>query len=405
MNVKTKTMILPVLGALLMAYGEESVEKPNLNPTVAVVASASVESLSLDLSKVWNIPQLTAVNVLYSSAGWGVMPVAEGNTVSLSLTPVTGGNSISLASGLTNDPAEGEDFQPGIFVWNMDGVSRELYELKHSVINQSGKIKSSETLYAYFSFENSDIEWSVDEINSALSDASPNGWVFTNDENAKWAPANDDLGGLISPAGKDSVVMFTMTSAGVFNYDFSIESGTCKLFVDNVEVDLSRQVVLTGRMRHEIKFVVTGGKVRLYNVNWVPVSGLFATSTGGKSARCDFVFGPRMIRNHAELLPFAYSSTNFTGLASAGAEAIAEVKVTKLAGDGEDLTAWIAAEPSQTRTLRFTPGEGSVIWNGRAGVWRADFTVYAREGGSKLHAESAIFDMRNFNAGFKLIIR
>ena len=104
--------------------------------------------------------------------------------------------------------------------------------------------------------------------------------------------------------------------------------------------------------------------------------------------------GALVILKCADLFPFVYSSTNFTGLAGTDARSVARITITRLQGEGEDLESWTPVPNTEKVLQTDVAGEGSVVWNGRKGVWKAVFTILTE--GQEVIPQSRILDLRNY---------
>ena len=104
--------------------------------------------------------------------------------------------------------------------------------------------------------------------------------------------------------------------------------------------------------------------------------------------------GALVILKCADLFPFVYSSTNFTGLAGTDARSVARITITRLQGEGDDLESWTPVPNTEKVLQTDVAGEGSVVWHGRKGVWKAEFTI--RTEGQEVIRQPRILDLRNY---------
>lgn len=122
-----------------------------------------------------------------------------------------------------------------------------------------------------------------------------------------------------------------------------------------------------------------------------------------KVVKLDSRSGVRTVIGLSEIFPFAYSQTNFTGVAGADAQSRATVSVAQLSGEGEDVSAWTQEVAGTRRVLISASGEGTVKWSPTRGVWRAEFVI--RNGDEVVHEESAFFDLRRLATGLVIFFQ
>lgn len=122
--------------------------------------------------------------------------------------------------------------------------------------------------------------------------------------------------------------------------------------------------------------------------------------------------GVLVVRRTKELMPFAWSSTNFTGnvlVKDTGFVTIdpaskASVRVVQVTGDGADVSQWTTEVAGTAKTLvSEQQGEGEVKWDGvKRGVWKAEFVIQKQ--GGEAYRETRILDLRNYGMGFAMLV-
>lgn len=395
--MKTTTALL-MMAAALPALAEGDAAELG-----TVMCSGSAEELELDLSRVWDIRDLSPIAVAYSACGWTFEPTATARTVTLQLAPEDGGQVTDLASG-------GDLGPQGTFVWNPEGtVSTRRYVLTHLVKSGSATV-SAETLTAVFSFEHCVTEAPLEELRAAvLGIGQP--CVLANDQANKWKPLGGAGEGLVAPDGVASALSFAFHGAGTFAFEWKTVSGGLTATLDGVDAltvsgpsDWSQQAVpVSGWRDHLLLLESSGGEgIAVRNVRWL-CSDPVCARDDAEGLRMDLREGVRVVRKERELLPFAYSVTNFTGLAGVMASSLVRVRVVRIDGEGDDYLSWTEV-PGTEVVLANAADEGSVVWAGKnGGFWKAEFTV--ANGDEPIHRETAIFDMRKFGLGLVLLLR
>lgn len=366
----------------------------------AVGASAEAP---LDLSDTWPIVQPQAIPVVYSPDGWDTEPLAAG-TVSLELTSEDGLFSTVLLAGGT---------ARGTYAWTLSGVERKTYRLEH-LVTLSGAVDVWRTLTARFDLTQyaKAMPTTQSVLEGAFADCSQE-FAFVNDETAPWELIGGVGEGIISPSGTAAQFVLTAECPMTLTFAWRQGDGQIKLLVDGVETVVTGEagawqtesLVVAGPGAHTVVFVSSADKAQtsLKGLSWKEASFVRDDFLDG-TARVDLREGVRVVRRGEDLLPFVYSPTNFTGVAEAANGESARVSVVQLSGEGDDVSTWTETVPGTLRVLKEASDEGAVVWKGRTGVWKATFEVLGEED-ALLRTEEAIFDMRRFLRGFKLIIR
>lgn len=391
--------------ALLMAWAVLPVQaEGDAAELGTVMCSGSAEELELDLSRVWDIRDLSPIRVAYSACGWTLEPTATARTVTLQLEPLEGGQVV------VPDGADGLSGQ-GAYDWNPEGmVSTRQYVLTHLVKSGSTPV-AGETLKAVFSFEHCVVEAPLEELRAALLGVGQ-ACGFDNDQTNKWKPVGGAGEGLVAPSGAASALTFAFHGAGTFAFEWKAVSGGLAATLDGEDAlavsgpsDWSQQaVVVSGWRDHQLLLSASGdgAGIAVRNVRWLCSDQLCAKGDA-EGIRMDLREGVRIVRKERELLPFAYSVTNFTGLAGVTASSVVRVRVVRIDGEGDDYLSW-SEVPGTERILADAADEGAVVWPGKnGGFWKAEFTV--ANGDEPIHQETAIFDMRKFGLGLVLLLQ
>ena len=124
MNVIKRTIGAVALAAFaVVGYGDDAIVCGGAERTVD--GAGVIAQGALDLSEEFGVTSFDPMNVPYSAVGWGIEENgANGCTVSLELTPVAGGISSVVASGLTGR---------GTNVWDTGSARNDAYVLRHFV--------------------------------------------------------------------------------------------------------------------------------------------------------------------------------------------------------------------------------------------------------------------------------
>ena len=141
------------------------------------------------------------------------------------------------------------------------------------------------------------------------------------------------------------------------------------------------------------------------NVRWEEDGNGEWTRKGGDETRVDLREGVRTPKNRDEVLPFAYSSTNWLGVAGATAESKAHVRIVQMTGSDPAVTNWTTEVAGMSRVLHDAPGEDAVSRKFKVGcVWKATFDIL--NGETSVHREESWFDLRQTRTpGFLLMLK
>ena len=156
---------------------------------------------------------------------------------------------------------------------------------------------------------------------------------------------------------------------------------------------------------HVIEFEteLSGGFAGIKNVRWVDVDDRFGGGQGAGGA-VDLREGVLVVRRANELMPFAWSSTNFTGVIEIGLgetrkidpQSVASVRVVQVTGAGDDVSQWATEVAGTAKTLvAEKQGEKTVKWKGvQPGVWKAELVIAPPAG--EAYRETRILDLRKY---------
>ncbi len=400
MNIIRRTIGAIALTAVAaVGYGDDVVA----DAEEEIVGAGAIAQGALDLSDVWNKRIANAESILWSSLGWeDVAEEESGKTVTLQLIPRQEGETQTLGSGLTGHRQT--------YVWTPGKVTKQVYNIRHVVVGGS---PMETDLNAYFSFEITE-----QDVRAAIRFGDGTGWDFgiANDAENWWDLAGGPGEGIAAPEGA-STLTFTVDGHGTFLFDYALEGGAWKVKVDGVEVrTLDAAADWTGAelpmderlVTHVIEFeteLSDGDVAALKNVRWVDTDDCFGVGQSGAGA-ADLREGVLVVRRSNELMPFTWSSTNFTGnalLKDTGfilidPQSVASVRVVQVTGEGDDVSQWTTEVAGTATTLvAEKQGEGRVRWKGiQPGVWKAELAIETN--GSETYRETRILDLRKYSA-------
>lgn len=359
----------------------------------------------LDLSPCWEKMFPQDEGILWSSLGWDDAAEApNGKFVTLQLIPqITG-----LPQPLTDELLVGHR---QTFVWAPGHPQNQVYNIRH-VVNNGTVV---ETLDAYFRWIHGVVP-TAEQLRSAVkhADGYPQYYTIQYDPDAPWFLIGGESEG-IEVSGGEGQCVITVVKSGRLSFDYALDGGTCMVSIDGgAPVSLvastdwtGGEFEIDGSRQHTIVFSATVGAegfARLKGVVWSEVDYDRRTDgIGVRGVQMDLREGVRVIRSRDELLPFVYSSTNFTGLAEADEQSVARITVVGLEGEGDELEEWEPVPGTEKVLKKDTVGDGQVVWHGRTGVWKAVFEIRAED--DVVHTETAIFDMRQLRTpGFVLYL-
>ena len=403
MNICKRTIGAVVLAAVAaIGYGGDAVVVPDEE----IVGAGAIAQGALDLSPVWDRRIVNDELIVWSSLGWEHVAEPEsGKAVTLQLIPRQQGSSQTLATGLKGHRRT--------YLWTPDEMTEQVYNIRHSIAGDS----PLEALNAYFSFENCDQGApSAVDVHAAIRSDGVVGFEYciVNDAENWWTLKGGSGEGIAAPQEK-SKFRIVVEGSGCFRFDYTLAGGTWTVKVDGVVVrTMDAAADWTGAeftvdgalVSHVIEFeteLSNGDTAALKNVRWVDTDDCFGGGQGGVGA-VDLREGALVVRRTNERMPFAWSSTNFTGVIEIGpGEAqkidpmsVASVRVVQVSGEGEDVSQW-TTEIAGTETMLVAErqGEGTVKWKHvKPAVWKAELVITT--GGSETHHETRILDLRQY---------
>lgn len=387
------------------------------------VAAATTGEAPLDLRAAYAILTLTEnpllKNMAYSSVGWDLEERQVSRTVSVSATPGTFVNGEFVTDGTADIPLVQQAVGRGLFDWTSPTVDQKVYRLAHRVFEGANAVVD-EQLIGYLDFTDCVIaKASQAAVEAAALATVSHAVVLQQDEIRPWQPmAGGVVGcgiatGRSQTDGETTATTFRFVGSGTFSFDYELLGGELELVADGVTQTLSAaqewrpyELAFDGYAEHEIvlRFVGDGrdGQAAVRAVRWQERREYARDASEFGEVRVDLREGVRKVSCSADLLPFAYSPTNWIGDVALAVPS-ASVTVVKLEGtEAEPLVDWTEIESSR-KILVQTDKEGTVAWPGRQGAWKAIFEIRDEQGRVE-RSETAFFDMRGAN-GMALIIR
>lgn len=424
---KTSMLQLAVVALVFSALADEPswVREDELTPASELVVRETDET-AVDLRSVFPVTKLTdepmLQNFTYSAIGWGLDPAMDATrTVTITARAGTLAEGFFTPDGSAETTVLAETTGAGTTDWQPSGVSKKVYQLTHTV-KKNSVVDGTATLYGYLDFSQVASAASQTEVEAAVLGEITHTIAVKQDEQSPWQPIDSASvrSGIATDEsleqGSKTATTFTFKGRGVLHFDYELTGGTLKAVSGEEEVLtfdeptagwVSGQVPFSGYGAHEVAFVYTaadGGVAAIRNVRWEEQDESLRAESEGGPVVVDLREGVRSLRKRVELLPFTYSSTNFVGITGATAESIARVTLVQVTGEGSDLTQWTDEVAGKKIVLCAEPGEGTVIWQGKSGVWKATFDILA-EDGALIHEETAIFDMRKFERGLIIMLQ
>ena len=405
--------------AISAAADESFVLEDELN-VVAERRQKSVEQ-AVDLRPVVPVPHIGAVGgLMYSAVGWvrdatvdatrKVTITAQAGTLADGVFTSDGSAEMMVQAGLTGE---------GTVFWSTSGVEAKLYQLKHTVWAGSN-VDPTGYLYGYLDFTQCNFDLATpDEICAAVAGEITHPFVVRQDFDRPWQPIEKGVegSGIATDAelasGVTTATAFSFTGSGTLHYEYKLGDGSLVVKADGVAVEalaataewVGRTISFADFDAHEVSFAYTaanGGRAALRNVRWEEADVSARVWRDGARVRVDLREGVRTPKYFNEILPFAYSSTNWIGVAKATAASSVRVTLVPMAGQGADTTQW--TESGDPIELYSGTGEGSVKWpKPENGLWKATFDILNDDTG--IYSEDAFFDLRKTrNLGFMLMV-
>ena len=362
------------------------------------------EELSIDLTACWPVEKLGVISVPYSSVGWGSVDIPGDATVRLTCTEgVFSGNGFSptsdgsvLATGLSGR---------GTYRW-LPVAERKIYRVQH-IVTRSGTSVQEDPISVYYDFTGCEMVTEAELLAAVQGVSQP--MRCTCDVAHPWTLVGGDGDGALNTAD-GARLSFSFKGAGTFSAELAFASGSVTVVLDGQTVE-TVTADAQGAMRswavaepgaHTLTLTYSGsGEILVRNCAHADgvMRPLIVLDTGEQVL--DLREGVRTARYIKEILPFAYSSRKWTGEAVGIAS---RVTVVQLAGEGADVTKW--AETGPVTTLFDGPGEGTVKWKPKTGVWKAGLEIH---NGTTVVAgglENAYFDLRDMRVpGLMLILK
>ena len=403
-------IIKSTIGAVVLA----TVTAVGYGNDAAVVAGAgrgvdgtgAIAQGALDLSDVWDKRNVNDEPILWSSLGWEDVAESEsGKTVTLRLIPLSAGEEQTLASGLKGH-RQTADWTPGV-------VMHQVYNIRHIVVGGS---PLETDLNAYFSFEHYDhVVPSEQEVRAAIAAKDGSRYGIANDPDNWWELVGGPGEGVMALQGV-SVFTFTVDGRGTFSFDYILAGGRWTVKVDGAVVRTMEtaadwkgaELPMDERfVTHVIEFATDlsgGDSAALRNVRWVDADYRFGGGQCSDGAT-DLREGALVVRRPNDLMPFTWSSTNFTGNAlvkdtgfvSIDPQSVASVRVVQVTGEGEDVSQWTTEVAGTEKTLvAEQQGEGTVEWKRvKPAVWKAELVIKTND--SETYRETRILDLRKYS--------
>lgn len=362
--------------------------------------------------------------MMYSAIGWDLDAVPDSSrTVTVTARPGTLVNGVFTPdSGVPEVTLLAETTGRGEFDWgNTPDVGRRIYQFTHTV-RKNGVLDEAGILCGYVDFRDCEIYESQYEVMRAVLAEFTHEIEVVQDGYNPWQPADVSTtrSGIFTDEALDqdeeTLTTFTFNGVGVFRYEYKLDGGQLLPVVDGVEGEAlatagdwsAGRVEFADGGDHEISFVFTGAgdgsTAGLRNVQWTQAASFACASDAGTGIRFDLREGVRAPRYLSQVLPFAYSSTNWIGdVSGASAESVAKVTIVQLTGTDPDVRNWTEEVPNTFAELVKEPGEGVVKWKPRKGVWKATFDILNSE--DSIRQEESVFDLRNSRSpGLALIL-
>ena len=362
--------------------------------------------------------------LMYSANNWE-LNAGEDTTRTATITAQAGtlANGVFTPDGsaeLTVLPATAGE---GTVDWVLTEISKKVYRLMHTV-KKNGTDDAAGLYYSYLDFTQCVVEKaSQADVEAAVLGAITQKIAVRQDAVWPWQPIDSAVvrSGIetdeLLAAEETTATTFGFSGRGVLHYEYELTGGTLAVVADGEVVATftettagwaSCQVLFEGIVTHEVSFVYTAdgnGMAAIRNVRWEVDDESTLAQQGGDETRVDLRDGVRTPKYRDEVLPFAYSSTNWIGVAGATAESKAHVRIVQMTGSDPAVTNWTTEVVGTSRVLQNAPGEDAVPWKAKVGsVWKATFDILNDE--TSIYSEEAWFDLRQTRVpGFLLMIK
>ena len=381
---------------------------------------------AIDLRAIYPVERLVnepaLQGITYSARGWRLdVPVdAPGRTATIEARPGVLANKVFTPDGASVTVLAATNGE-GSVAWRMATVSKKVYQLTHAVM-VNGKPDDFATVFGYFDFTACNARASQEEVNVAVLGSVTHPIATVQDEDRPWQPVELGVAGVGIMAdsglasGERTATSFAFRGVGVLFYEFKLDGGALAVWIDGkLQEQLpvtaewrSGEIAFDGRDAHEVSFAYTsagnGTAAAIRNVRWAEQANAVCAAEVVDAVRVDLEEGVRTPPRTEDVLPFAYSSTNWIGgVEGATAESRARVTVVQLTGTDLDVTNWTDEVEGTFKVLVEKPGEDAKRWRAKKGVWKATFDIL--NGDESVYREDAWFDLRNaITPGFMLMV-
>ena len=332
--------------------------------------------------------------LMYSANGWELNASADASRTA-TITAQAG----SLADGVFTPDGSAEltvlpaTAGEGTVDWVLTEISKKVYRLTHTS-RKGGTVDDAGTCYGYLDFTHCASQASQAEVEAAVLGAITQKIAVRQDAVWPWQPLDSSVvrSGIATDvglqAGEGTATTFAFSGRGVLHCEYELTGGTLAVVADGEVVSTftettagwaSCQVPFEGIGAHEVSFVYTAdgnGMAAIRNVRWVVDDESTWAQNGGDETRVDLRDGVRTPKYRNEVLPFAYSSTNWIGVAGATATSKAHVRIVQMTGSDPAVTNWTTEVADTSCVLYDAPGEDTVCWKPKVGrVWKATFDI------------------------------
>ena len=363
----------------------------------------------------------------YSSVGWDIVP-DEGAARTVAIIAQSGyfTKGAFVADGDAKFEVLAETTGRGTCHWQVTAEllakiqkGKTLYRFVHAVKDE-GVDDPSETLYGYFDF---DLSALVDGTAMAAALAEVSHPVLMVDHDRPWPPVDAATvrSGIVTDpsleAGATTAMKLFFTGMGSLAFEYALDGGRLSVVADGVERELpatdgawatADALEFSDADVHEVMLVYTaagdGSTAKVRHVRWLQADRVDYLSDVRQHVRLDTREGVLVVRRPNDLLPFTWSSTNFTGVIEIGLgetqridpQSVASVRVVQVTGAGDDVSQWATeVEGTETTLIAEQKGEGTVTWKHvKPAVWKAEFVIKPPAG--ETCRETRILDLRTY---------